>query len=242
MSDIPTNPQGDGARMKAIFVLCATVAFMAGSYIVSFSGFAPDQFPVPQVDPPVQPAGYAFAIWGVIFLWLLASAGFGLFKRAEDTRWDALRWALIVSFAVGAAWNTVANQSPVMATVLIWVMLLAALYALLRAPGADRPWLAWPLGLYAGWLTAASCVALGLLAAGYGLLGAEAAAFGAIVAAGALAVGIVRITGNPAYAAAVIWALLALVAKNAEGAFLVAGAAGGVALALAVVLWQRLRA
>jgi len=55
-------------------------------------------------------------------------------------------------------------------------------------------------------------------------------------------VGIVRITGNPAYAAAVIWALLALVAKNAEGAFLVAGAAGGVALALAVVLWQRLRA
>ena len=30
-----------------------------------FNGFEPDQFPVPQDDPPVQPAGYAFSIWGL---------------------------------------------------------------------------------------------------------------------------------------------------------------------------------
>lgn len=217
---------------KAILVLIAALAFAAGSYLVSFTGFAPDQFPVPQVDPPVQPAGYAFAIWGVIFLWLLASAAFGVLRRAEDTAWDAIRPALIVSMGVGATWNAVANTSPIAATILIWVMLVAALVALLRAPTTDMAWLAWPIGLYAGWLSAASCVALGLLAAGYGLVGAESAAFGAIMAAGVLAGSMMRATGNPAYGVAVIWALVALIVKNLAGGIIIPAAAGGVIVAL----------
>lgn len=217
---------------KALLVLVATLGFIAGSYIVSFSGFAPDQFPVPQVDPPVQPAGYAFAIWGLIFLWLLVSAVFGVLRRADDPDWDAVRPALSVSLGVGAAWNSVANTSPIAATVLIWVMLLAAILALSKAPATDRPWLSWPIGLYAGWLTAASCVALGLLAAGYGLVSAEAAAFGAIIAAAVLAGSLVRATVNPAYAVAVIWALVALVIKNGTDVIIASAAAIGTIVAL----------
>ncbi|MEL7106222.1 MAG: hypothetical protein AAGM21_09900 [Pseudomonadota bacterium] len=220
---------------KAVLVLVATLAFVAGSYLVSFSGFAPDQFPVPQTDPPVQPAGYAFAIWGVIFLWLIVSALYGVLRRASDPLWDSTRAPLIVSLGVGAAWNSVANASPVWATALIWVMLVAALLALLKAPGSDRPWLAWPLGLYAGWLTAASCVALGLLAAGYGITGAVPAALGAIVAAGALALVMIRATANPAYALAVIWALIALIGKNLGAALPVAIAAGSAATLVAAI-------
>lgn len=221
---------------KALLVLVATLAFVAGSYVVSFSGFAPDQFPVPQVDPPVQPAGYAFAIWGVIFLWLVASAVFGVMRRAGDPAWDAVRPALIVSVGVGAAWNSVANASPVAATVLIWVMLVTAILALSKAPAADRPWLSWPIGLYAGWLTAASCVALGLLAAGYGLVGAEAAAFGAVIAAAVLAGSLVRATANLAYAVAVIWALVALVVKNGTDVIVASAAAIGAIVTLAALL------
>ena len=220
---------------KALLVLAATLAFVTGSYVVSFSGFAPDQFPVPQIDPPVQPAGYAFAIWGVLFLWLIASAVFGVMRRAGDPAWDAVRPALIVSVGVGAAWNAVANASPVAATVLIWVMLVAAILALSKAPAADRPWLAWPIGLYAGWLTAASCVALGLLATGYGFVGAEAAAIGAIIAAAILAGSVVRATANPAYAVAVIWALVALVVKNGADVIIASAAAVGAIVALAVL-------
>lgn len=220
---------------KAVLVLAATLAFVAGSYLVSFSGFAPDQFPLPQVDPPVQPAGYAFAIWGVIFLWLIASAVFGVVRRADDPAWDAVRPALIVSVAVGAAWNSVANASPIAATILIWVMLTAALIALSKAPHSDKPWLAWPIGLYAGWLTAASCVALGLLAAGYGLVPADAAALGAILAAAAMAGHFLRATANPAYAVAVIWALVALVVKNGTDVIIASAAAMGALLALMAV-------
>ncbi|MDJ1009500.1 MAG: hypothetical protein QNJ13_16935 [Paracoccaceae bacterium] len=226
--------------MKAILLLCATLAFVVGAYVVPFAGFAPEQFPVPQIDPPVQPAGYAFAIWGVIFLWLLASAGYGLIRRAENPGWDALRWPLMVSFIVGASWNTVANQSPVMATILIWVMLAAALWGLLKAPRADRPWLAWPLGLYAGWLTAAASVSLGLLAAGHGVASAVPAAWGAILVAGVLAALVLRATGNLAYGAGLLWALAAVIVRNAGETWSVAVAAGiAMAALLAVAATRR---
>lgn len=218
---------------KAVLTLVATLAFIAGAYLVSFSGFAPDQFPVPQIDPPVQPAGYAFAIWGVIFLWLLASAIFGVLRRATDPGWDTVRAPQIVSLGVGSIWNTVANSSPVWASVLILVMLVAALYALISAPKGDRPWLAWPLGLYAGWLTAASSVSLGLLAAGFGFTGAIPAALGAIALAGIFAFLIIRATANAVFGVAVIWALVALITKNLDTATPVAIAAGWAAVVLA---------
>lgn len=224
--------------VKAILVLMATLGFVAGAYLVTFTGFAPDQFPVPQVDPPVQPAGYAFAIWGLIFLGLISSAIFGMIRRTEDPGWDAVRSPLIASFAIGAIWNAVANQSPVWATVLIWIMLGTAVLALLRAPQADRAWLSWPLGLYTGWLTAASCVSLGLLAAGYGLAGPTIAGLAAVVLAAGLSVIQVRKTVNPAFVGAVVWALIALIGKNLDGAPAVSMAA---ALATALLVYAAVR-
>jgi hypothetical protein len=85
----PDDPN-DTARLKAVLVLVAAVAFAVMPFFTDpFTGFGPDRFPVPVDDPPIQPAGWAFAIWGVIYLWLLASAGFGLIKRDTDPGWDA---------------------------------------------------------------------------------------------------------------------------------------------------------
>ncbi len=56
-----------------------------------FGGFDPNLYPVPQEYPPAQPAGYAFAIWGLIYVWLIAHGAFGLFARAKDPVWDAGR-------------------------------------------------------------------------------------------------------------------------------------------------------
>src|SRR6056297_4005485 len=171
-------------QLKAVLTLLAAVAFLLSPFFSSgFNGFTPDQFPIPQVDPPVQPAGYAFSIWGLIYLALLAGAVYGLFKRANDAGWDAARWPLIASLVVGAAWIPIANRSVFGATVLIWLMLVTAVLALLAAGKSDRLWQRSPIALYAGWLTAASCVALGLVLAGYGVLGAQMAALAMIVMA-----------------------------------------------------------
>jgi hypothetical protein len=216
---------------RASLVLLATLAFAASPFLVpGFGGYEPSQFPVPLSDPSVQPAGYAFSIWGPIYLWLLASAGFGLWRRRGDAGWDAARWPLAVSVGIGAIWLPVALASPIWATVLIWGMLGGALLALLRAPSSDRWLLTGPIGLYAGWLTAASAVSIGLVAAGWGLppLGPDGWAVAALSLGLAVALAMLRATGSATYAAAMIWALIAVTMRNGVdpvGLFAMAAAA-----------------
>ncbi|MEM6940764.1 MAG: hypothetical protein AAF943_02500 [Pseudomonadota bacterium] len=200
------------AHVSALLTAAVSITFAASPFFVQdFSGFDPDQFPVAQEDPPVVPAGYAFSIWGVIYLWLVVGMIWGLFRRAEDYRWDEMRRPLCVSLAVGTAWLAVAVVSPVWASVLIWIMLLTALTALFLSPEDDAGWATLPIGLYAGWLSAASCVSLGLLSAGYGLFSQETAALVFIGVAIALGAAIqARLRRAPTYGMAVIWALLAV--------------------------------
>ncbi|MGR3492370.1 MAG: hypothetical protein ACU0DW_09945, partial [Shimia sp.] len=154
------------------FLVALLALTFAGSPLVvdPFSGYTEDQLPIPQIEPPIQPAGWAFSIWGVIYAWLLVSAGFGLWKRAQDPAWNKVRPALIVSLFIGTFWLWIANQSALWATVTIWMMLIGAVIALRQAPSLDRWLLRAPLGLYAGWLSAASVVSTATLLAGYGIL------------------------------------------------------------------------
>ena len=204
--------------MKAILALTAALAMaLSPLTIQGFNGFRPDQFPIPQIDPPAQPAGYAFSIWLVIYLWLILGTGFGLLNRHSDAEWDRARWPLIVSLVLGAAWIPVAQLSPFWATVMIWVMLIAALRAMVTAGTRDRLWQRTPIALYAGWLTAASCVALALMLAGHGILGGTAAAVLALLLALGLA-GVMQLRrpDSPEYAGAVIWALIGVAVSNAS--------------------------
>jgi hypothetical protein len=203
--------------MKAILTLILAIAFVLSPALSEpFSGFRPDQLPIPQVDPPVQPAGYAFAIWGLIYLWLIASAVFGVMKRRDDADWDRARPALMVSLAVGATWIPIALNSAIGALVLIWVMLISALVALYRAPTQDRLWFQTPVALYAGWLTAASWVSVASVGAGYGVIFNQFAwALVAIFCALSLALLVMyRIKRAPEYALTVIWALVGIIVAN----------------------------
>lgn len=129
-----------------------------------------------------------------------------------------MRPALIVSLVIGASWIPVAQLSPLWATVLIWAMLATAVLALMRAGKADPIWLRAPIALYAGWLTAASCVALGLILAGYGYLDAQVAAWLGIALALAIGMTVQALRPDaPAYPAAVIWALVGVFVANLGG-------------------------
>lgn len=228
----------------AILVLLLAVGFaLSPLFVPDFGGFDPDQFPVPQVEPAVQPAGYAFAIWGPIYLWLIVGMGFGAWRRREDAGWHPMRLALIPSLAVGCVWLAVAVASPIWAAVLIWIMLIAALVALSRSPVADPWFAALPVGLYAGWLTAASCVSLGLLAAGYGYLDGGTAALAALLLALVIASAVQNgLRRAPSYGIAVIWALVAVVVQNAGSNVTVAALAAGGAVALLLPTYKAWRA
>jgi hypothetical protein len=200
----------------AILTFVASIAF-AGSplWVPDFGGFEPDQFPIPQKDAPVQPAGYAFAIWGPIFTWLVLANIYGLCKRATASTWSPMRPAFLVSLAVGAAWLPAASLSPIWAAILIWLMLIPSIVALFLSPHEDQVWASWPIGLYAGWLSAASFAAIGLLLGGYGWVSELTAALICVSLASILGFAIQwRLGRAPTYGIAVVWALIAIAIAN----------------------------
>ena len=230
-------------RARAVVVLLAALAFAASPLLApSFAGYDASQFPVRIEEPPILPAGYAFSLWGLIYLWLIVMAGYGVWRRSDDAGWDATRWPLIASLGVGAIWLPVATASPIWATVLIWGMLVAALWALLRTPGRDVWLLRAPVGLYAGWLTAASCVSLGTVLTGWDIAPFGPAGWAVACLSLALAIGVAILRARPSllYGAALIWALVAVTAR--DGATLVGLFAVGAAVAVAAVTAMRLRA
>ncbi len=227
----------------AVLTFLLTIAFAVSPFVgPSFDGFDPNQFPVPQVNPVVQPAGYAFSIWGVIYLWLIIGMGWGALKAREDFLWDDMRKPLCVSLFVGVFWLAVAHVSPVWASILIWVMLIGALVALFQAPRDNRWYAALPVGLYAGWLSAASCVSLGLLAAGYGWMSTHTAGLVFVGLAIVIAAGVQSsLMRAPSYGIAVIWALIGVIVRDYATAPTVAALAAGGAIALMLPTYRSWR-
>ncbi|MBW4982046.1 hypothetical protein KZZ07_05770 [Mameliella sp. CS4] len=203
-------------RLWALLCFVAALCFAASPWLVpGFNGYDPSKFPVLLEDPPVQPAGYAFAIWGLIYIWLLVGTGFGLLQRGDDVDWAPMRPPLFASLAVGTIWLPVAQWSPVLATLLIWVMLGTALVALWRAGDTDRWLQQGPVAVYAGWLSAAACVGTGVVIGGYGWMPPTPAALLSLSVCMALSVTMqYRLHRAPEYGMTVIWALVGVVVAN----------------------------
>ena len=204
--------------LRALLLLLVTLAFgLAPLVTPPFTGYDPGLFPVRVEAPAIQPAGYAFSIWGLIYLWLILHAAFSLLKRRENALWDATRWPLILAIALGAAWLSIAPVAPILATVTIWVMALAAIAAFLRADtDTDRWLLSAPIAILAGWLTAAASVSTGVVVSGYGLLPDTASAAVMLAVTLALALWTQRQKPRmPVYGLTVLWALIGITVKNA---------------------------
>ncbi|NND92660.1 MAG: tryptophan-rich sensory protein [Granulosicoccus sp.] len=202
--------------MKSVLVLFASMTFAISPFLSpEFGGFDPERYPIPQEDPPVQPAGWAFAIWGIIYLGLIIHASMGLIRYKNNAAWERGRVALFISLAVGTVWLPIALMSPLWATALIWVMLISSLIALYQMRTATPAWVAtWPVALYAGWLSAASFVSIGLLLAGYGLLSEVSSAVICLAGATLFAmINQIRLAEWP-YAAAVAWGFAGIAVAN----------------------------
>jgi hypothetical protein len=225
---------------RAVLLLLATIAFGVAPFITEpFRGYAPDMFPVKIDRPSVQPAGFAFSIWGLIYLGLIAHALFGFVGRKTDPDWDTVRPYLALSVFVGALWLWIAPYFPITATFGIWLMLIAAIIAIMRINVARDPWLlGTPIAIYAGWLTAAANVSLGVIIAGYGWLTdtQSAAAMLALVLAITVMVQLRR-PQLPAYGLTVIWALFGIAWVNWTANFTVSvlAIAGMVIMAITIM-------
>lgn len=231
-----------GGRAGAAAVAVTSVSFVLSPlFSAGFRGFTPAQFPVLAERWPVQPAGWAFSIWGLIYLALLAGAALGWLRHAEDADWRPMRLPLALSLGLGTFWIALANRAPVLATALILFMAAFALAAFLRAPRAGAA--LWPAGLYAGWLVAASAVAVAVVLSGHGVLGAQASAYLALAVTLGLGARLIWLRPAPGFALALIWALFGITMANRAPLNLpVAALAGLGGLALAGLWLWRARA
>ncbi|WP_420008031.1 hypothetical protein [Xanthomonas sacchari] len=243
-----------------ILVLLMALAMPLVAWFGQRGAFGPTNGAISDRYPTlIVAAGYAFAIWGVIFLLDLA---FGLWqtsgRRRRGSALAQVRAPAALGFALTAAWMPVFSQQHfLLALAVIWTALAAMLLAALRLsrdPSAEHGQTLWawlPLSLHAGWLSLAAFLNTAQVIVAYRWLSTERMLPWSLVLfalAAALLLGMNRaMRGNLAYAVAALWALAAVYVKQAESTLAGAQTAAWVALSLAVVLalqtlWLRLRA
>jgi len=210
-------------------------------------------------DGTLRVAGYAFAIWGVIYLWLLVYAVRQVLPQTgESLLIHRLGWPSVAGL-LGIGWWVVAAafDQEAATVVLIFGSLAVLLVPLLANAGAiralprfdrDRLMTVWPLTLLAGWLTVAAPLNLITVATGEGALPAmlspTAWAILAIVMVAAVALGATLRLRTLAYGLPIAWGLLgAFMAEQARNPVLayVALAAAVAVLVGAIILTFRLR-
>ena len=238
---------------SAIFAVVVAYGQMALGW-----GQTPQEFSADS-DETLRVAGYAFSIWGLIYLGLLVYAvRQALPQTGESLLIHRLGWPSAAGFLGIGWWIVAAAFDWEWATVvLIFGSLFVLLVPLMGNAGAiralgrserDRWMVVWPLALLAGWLTVAAPVNLLTIVTGDEalptVLSPTVWAMLAVVAVALAALGVTVKLRMLAYALPIAWGLLGVfVAEQARNAPLayVALAAAVAVLVGAVILTFRLR-
>ena len=236
-------------------VVAAAVAQIFGAWWPAGAGFGQSVAARSAlVSTPATPAGYAFAIWGLIFAAALAFAVYQLVTRAEAELRE-VRAPFAVACAANAAWEIYVQFRAIdlVSAVIIAGGLAAALSALLAAGKSTTPRLSRqgllvlaPTGLTAGWLGVAAFANAAAVLKGAGATSAtsEALIAGVLIAAASLLAAVValRSPGRFWYGAAAAWGLIAVVVRklgpDGSGIVLTVASAGVAVVALAVVVGE----
>ena len=245
--------------MRALVLLLA-LAMPVVSWFSQQEAFGPTNGAISDQYPTlVVAAGYAFAIWGLIFLldvvfgfWQLSS------KRRTEGAVARIRIPAALGFALTASWMPVFSQQLFwLALLIIWASLACLATCAVRlsrdpAPEPGQRLLAWlPLSLHAGWLSLAAILNTAQVIVAYRLLPTDEMLGWSVVLFVLAAVLLItlnqRMRGNLAYAAAAVWALAAVYMKQSasdlEGAHVAAWIAAVLSALLVVqTIWLRLRA
>lgn len=184
-------------------------------------------------DATLKVVGWAFAVWGPIYLGLIVYAVRQLLPKTQESEMlKAFGWPSVLALLGIGWWILAAAWDLEVATiVLIFGSLIVLLIPLLRRADAiralsnkdrDRWMTVWPLAALAGWLTVAAPVNLLTVATGNGDLPAALPSTGwallAVVAAAAMGLLVTWRTRVLAYSLPIAWGLLGVfVAEQDKG-------------------------
>ena len=240
--------RSDGARSGVVLAV-AVLQIVAGA----LGGTGAFGLSVGEVamryDTPLMPAPAAFSIWSLIYAAFLALAVRQVLpaQRSRDVH-RATGWWLAASGVLNAGWILVYSaDAPVLAQSVIVALIVTLAVVLARltrfaATTADRWLLHGPVALYAGWASVATVVGAASTGAALGIpsSGVLGVVLGTVVllVTGLVAGGVTaRARAAVPYAAAVTWALGAIVVAGPAAPVTIAAVVALVAV-LAVTVWR----
>ena len=179
----------------------------------------------------ITPSGWAFAIWGPLFL---GSAIFAIWQALPAQRDNALlhkiSWPAAIALGAQGVWATYtqfANLTAISAIIILTSLIgllvcLRELVAQQSMTHSERWFAALVLSALAAWLTAASIVNISATLVYYGVGGGFtnplAAAIMVVIGGAIAAFATYRSRGNPWYALVFCWALFAIYYRGGQQA------------------------
>jgi hypothetical protein len=192
------------------------------------------------------PAGFTFAIWGLIYASLLA---FVVYQSLPAQRNNAVLARIGLPFKLNcvanAAWIFAWHYDQLLVSLVLMVAILITLIVIYRELGeqrltaspVERILVAFPFSLYTGWITVATIANISALQVGWGWddLGLTAIqwTWTKLAVAGAIGATVVSLRRDPVYVLVIAWAAFGIFSKQASTPA-VAGAA--VTLSILAVL------
>ena len=238
--------------MRQIFLPVAALFQVAGSSLPQIYGWGVSIGERSRaLDTAIIPAGWAFSIWGIIFLWAILFALFSA-SRSENnaTLVDRVAWPAIGAFTMNGIWGLYVPffGLNLVSELIIVIGLICAIAAALIAGRfsaktfANQFFVAAPLGLLAGWLTMASFVGASSIMVGLGIEMTNTVLLLIVTVAAGFAGFVAFLRPSPAYLFAVVWALAAIISKNVSSGnqmvLLTAAAATLLLLLISIVRWR----
>jgi len=206
----------------------------------------------------ITPAGYVFAIWGIIYILLGVFVIFQALpnEKGKDYQ-NKIGWLFALSNLLNISWLFLWQNEILSLSVVIMFLLLASLIAIyLRlnigksaAPLREKLAVHLPFSVYLGWITIASIanVAAFLVSVnwdGFGI-SLETWAILIIIVALLITLAVIVTRKDVAYALVIIWALMGIAAKQTGNQNIVTTAEASAAIAavvlVAVILYAKLR-
>lgn len=252
-----SNQRFDRDRCRQIATLAAIIGSIAVNTLsniappngVNIGQLSNTQF----ANVQITPANYAFAIWGLIYLGLIA---FGLYQlqptQRQNPRLRRCGYLLVVACFAQCAWIYLFLYRLFPLSILAMLGILVPLIVMYRRLEFDQPatsrqerWLVrCPISIYLGWITVATVVngAIALYSLNGNNWGLDPAIWTVImmVISTAIAAFILYRYRDPAYPCVTIWALVAIAIRQSQTPpIATTGIAAAIALALFIAFTLR---
>lgn len=219
--------------LTLLFTLGVNYFFNSGQYIATNMKSISSKY-----DNLLTPAGYAFSIWGLIYVALIGFAIYqarSLFnKDAEDEFVTKIGFWFILANICNACWVMAFTNDQIGLSMIIMIVLFIALLKIvlnLNMERWDAPFITilaiwWPFSLYFGWVNVALIANASIYFVSLGYTGSPIGpdAWAIVILLVALAVFLTMIwTRNMReYATAGVWGIIAIGVKNWEAHPLIA--------------------